>query len=286
MSSLSAADAQTLANLQDKATRGPLKSLFAIIAEQVEVLEESLLQSYDDLFIETCQEWVVPYIGDLVAVKGLWDSPDGSFSLRAAIANTLTDRRRKGTVSVLESIARDVTNWDANVVEYFQLLATTQFMNHIRPSNLGMADIRKANWKLLNTPFDSYARRAEMRNVETTLGKYNIPNIGIFLWRIKQQRLENSPALPLDDRRFFFDAIGRNTQLITNPQPDNPDTQRATPLNVAMPISRWMLLSDFAAYNGDGAQASRYPTTHRSRRRRMSPSASATCKMSWIPRAT
>src|SRR5215467_9566030 len=52
--------------LQDKAARGPLKSLIAVIAEQIAVLEESLLQSYDDLFIETCQEWVVPYIGDLV----------------------------------------------------------------------------------------------------------------------------------------------------------------------------------------------------------------------------
>src|SRR6516162_4411223 len=68
--------------LQDKAERGPLKSLIAVIAEQIEVLEEHLWQSYDDHFIETCQEWVVPYIGDLVGVKGLWDAAASNFSLR------------------------------------------------------------------------------------------------------------------------------------------------------------------------------------------------------------
>ena len=45
---------------------GPLKALLSVIAEQVAVLEEDLDQLYDDQFIETCAEWVVPYIGDLV----------------------------------------------------------------------------------------------------------------------------------------------------------------------------------------------------------------------------
>ena len=34
-------------------------------------------------FIETCQEWIVPYIGDLVAVSGLHDFPNAPFSNRA-----------------------------------------------------------------------------------------------------------------------------------------------------------------------------------------------------------
>jgi hypothetical protein len=47
------------------AERGePLKALLAVIAEQAAVLEEDLAQLYDDQFIETCAEWVIPYIGD------------------------------------------------------------------------------------------------------------------------------------------------------------------------------------------------------------------------------
>ncbi len=34
---------------------------------------------------------------------------------------------------MIETLARDVTGWPARVVEYFELLATTQYLNHLRP---------------------------------------------------------------------------------------------------------------------------------------------------------
>ena len=46
--------------------RHELRALLAVIAEQAGVVEENLAQLYDDLFIETCAEWVIPYIGDLL----------------------------------------------------------------------------------------------------------------------------------------------------------------------------------------------------------------------------
>ncbi len=51
-----------------------LGELVDILTEQVLVLEEDLAQLYDDQFIETCADWVVPYIGDLIghrAVQGV-----------------------------------------------------------------------------------------------------------------------------------------------------------------------------------------------------------------------
>jgi hypothetical protein len=53
-------------------------------------------------------------------------------SPRAEVAHTIAFRRRKGTATMLEQLARDVTGWPARVVEYFQLLGWTQNMNHIR----------------------------------------------------------------------------------------------------------------------------------------------------------
>jgi hypothetical protein len=47
-----------------------MKALLGLISEQMAVLEENLDQLYDDQFIETCAEWVVPYIGELVATRG------------------------------------------------------------------------------------------------------------------------------------------------------------------------------------------------------------------------
>jgi hypothetical protein len=250
--SLSAVQERRLEELQDKQQRGPLKALISVIAEQVEVLEESLFQAYDDQFIETCQEWVVPYIGDLVGARGLFVFPNAKFSLRAEVADTLTNRRRKGTVSVLERLARDVTGWNANVVEYFLFLATTQYMNHIRLNNLAMADVRNADQQLLNTPFDPNAHTADVRNIAKQRGKYNIPNIGIFLWRIPDNPMEKSPAFQLDARRYLFDAIGRDTPLYTHSATEDQITQRATPLNVPMPISRRQMNLTFDAYYGAG----------------------------------
>ena len=241
---------QILADLQDKQQRGPLKSLIAILAEQIEVLQESLYQSYDDLFIETCQEWVVPYIGDLVGSQGLIDFPGTPYSLRAAVADTIQNRRRKGTVYGLEQLSHDVTGWPANVVEYFQILATTQFMNHIRPQNLSMADVRRADWTLPETPFDTKARTADVRSIELLRGKFNISNIGIYLWRLLPEKIENSPAYQVDGRRFKFDALGRDIPLFTMPPGEPVVNRRVTPLDVPMAISRRMLYAQFNAYYG------------------------------------
>ena len=43
---------------------------------------------------------------------------------------------------MLEQLAREVTGWDANVVEYFLRIGTTQFMNHIRPQHAYEPDLR------------------------------------------------------------------------------------------------------------------------------------------------
>src|ERR1044071_6333299 len=105
---------------------GAIKSLIEVIAREVGVLEEDLAQLYDDQFIETCAEWVVPYIGDLLGARGVHSVSHATFSQRAYVANTIGYRRRKGTAAMLEQLAHDVTGWTANVVEFFQLLATTQ----------------------------------------------------------------------------------------------------------------------------------------------------------------
>ncbi len=113
----------------------PLKSLLSIVAREVDVVEEELAQLYDDQFVETCAEWIVPYIGDLVGVGGLHDLKEAA-SRRAQVANTVAYRRRKGTAAILEGLARDATGWPAHAVEFFRYLVTTQHVNHVRLSNL------------------------------------------------------------------------------------------------------------------------------------------------------
>ncbi len=235
---------------------GPLKALLSVIAEQVEVLEENLDQLYDDQFIETCSEWAVSYIGSLVGTRGLLSIPDATFSERSQVANTIAYRRRKGTAAVIEQLARDVTGWNANVVEFFQRLATTQYMNHLRPENLAISGLR--DWRMLeyaNTPFDTMAHTVDVRRIEPLRGKYNIHNIGVFLWRIGSYQLTDAPAYRVDAFRYTFDALGKSSPIYNLPETEAEITHLATPANVPMPIPRRVLADNPGAWYGQDDDA-------------------------------
>jgi hypothetical protein len=232
--------------------QGPLRSLLAVIAEQVAVLEDDLAQLYDDLFIETCAEWVVPYIGELVSARGLFVFENAGFSQRALVSNTIADRRRKGTAAAIEDIAFDVTGWQVNVVEFFQHLAVSQYMKHLRPQNLMMPHLAKdaASLEYSGTPFDTMARTAEVRRIASRRGRYNIPNVGIFLWRLRDYPASDAPAYQINAQQCLFNAIGRPAVLLTKAQPETEVSHLATPLNVPIPLSRRVLARNLAAYYG------------------------------------
>jgi hypothetical protein len=248
---LTAEEGQRLSELEEKRQRGPLKALLSVISEQSLVLEEDLEALYDNLFIETCAEWVVPYIGDLIGVRGISAFPGASFTQRAFVANTMAYRRRKGTAAMLEQLARDVTDWDASVVEYFQRLATTQYMNHIRLDNFAVASLHdSAVLETISTPFDSVTRTADVRRIESRRGKYNIPNVGIFLWRLADYSVTNGQPYRFDNRRYYFDPLGNDIQLYNHTEPEKEITHLAEPINVPMGITRRLLDRSFATYYG------------------------------------
>lgn len=243
----------SLYRIQDAEQGEPLKAYLSIIAEEIFLLRDNIEQLYDDQFIETCADWVVPYIGDLIGYQPLHGETSKTGSSRAEVANTIAYRRRKGTASVLEQLARDVTGWNARVVEFFQLLNTTQYMNHIRPNNCYSPDLRK--WEpleRLNSAFDSIAHTVDVRRIDRQKGRFNIRNIGIFLWRLDAFRLTRSPAFRVDDRRFMFSPLGNNVQLYTRPQTEDEITHLAEPLNVPDPIGRRILQEYLENYYGTG----------------------------------
>lgn len=228
-----------------------MEALLAVISEQIAVLEEDLAQLYDDQFIETCAAWVVPYIGDLIGYRTLHGVTARVSSPRAEVANTIAYRRRKGTAAALEQLARDVTGWDARVVEFFQLLATSQYLNHLRPGNHFSPDLRR--WELLerlDTPFDTVAHTVDVRRIASGRGRHNIPNVGIFLWRLDAYSLTGSPAAKLAERRYLFSPLGNNTPLYNRPVTEDEITHLAEPVNVPMPLSRRVLAAYLETYYG------------------------------------
>ena len=233
--------------VRDAEQGGVLRELIDVITEQVNVLAESIEQLYDDQFIETATGWVAPYIGDLVGYRTLHGVLPDIASPRAEVANTIRYRRRKGTVPVLEQLALDVTGWPARAVEFFELLAATQFMNHIRLHAKATADLRdegllELSGKFQAGAFDSFAHTAEMRRIPTRAGRYNIQNVGLFLWRVEAFRLVRSPLVDADDPaqglRYRFDALGTDKPLFNPRRTEAEITHIAEPIDLPMPLPR------------------------------------------------
>jgi hypothetical protein len=227
--------------IRDEQQGKPLRALVSLIAREVEALEENIDQLYDDQFIETCAEWVAPYIGDLIGYRSLHGDEAGISSPRAEVAHTIAYRRRKGTAAMLEQLARDVTTWPARAVEFFEHLTTTQYMNHVRAHAAATADLRSIVHMLYRGgPFNAVAHTVEMRRPEAGSGRYNIPNIGIFLWRLKPFSLTNVPLTrdPLDatGRKFRLNPLGADQQLFRSPITEKVISHIAEPANVPDPL--------------------------------------------------
>src|SRR4029079_16777381 len=122
----------------------------------------------EDWFVETADEWAVPYIGDLVGYRPVFDAGqlgDGATAEgralhrflvpRREVANTIRYRRRKGTIALLELLANDVAGWPARAVEFFKLLGWNQNIDHLYLGRARTADLRRVEaLETLDGPFD------------------------------------------------------------------------------------------------------------------------------------
>ena len=238
--------------VRDAAQGEVLKELLTVVAEQLRAVEEDIDQLYDNLFIETCADWVVPYIGDLIGYRALHGAQGTLRSSRAEVANTIAYRRGKGTAAVLEQLARDVTGWDAAAVEYFLRLATTQHLNHLRPAHACTPDLRRMEpLERLGSAFDKLPRTADVRRIASGRGRHNIPNVGLFLWRLCSHSWSSVRPVALGDaRRFLFHPLAINVPLFTRAQTETAITHLAEPANVGLPLSRRELRRRSTDYYG------------------------------------
>ena len=204
---------------------GVLRALVQILAKEAVFLRRSQDRLWEDIFIETCDEWAVPYIGGLVATRLLSAlNPRGR---RVDVAKTIYYRRRKGTPSVLEELINDISGWDGKMVESFKKLGRSRHGLDPQPGSLlglltstppgGWADLRQQQGsELANGPFDEYFHTPDLRFARGQQGIYNIPKLAFHLYRMVAYPLKNDSTFSLGDGiRFMFDPSGRNIPLFS-----------------------------------------------------------------------
>ncbi|MEA2829639.1 MAG: hypothetical protein QOF22_387 [Bradyrhizobium sp.] len=235
----------------------PLRALLAVIDEQVNIVEDDIARLYDNWFIETCEGWVVPYIGDLIGYApvheagdaGAVDSAEGRLRNRILVprrelANTLAYRGRKGTLALLETLAEATAGWPALAIEFYRRLAWLQHLDHLRLERGRTVDLRNGDeLDRLGSPFDRAAHSVDLRGVisHREPGRYNIPSAGVFVWRLKSYSVTQTRAARLQGEgphMFMFSVLGNDTQLYTNPQPHATAPHITDDTNVPAPIRR------------------------------------------------
>lgn len=265
---------------RDEELGSPLKALLQVIGEQVNVVEDDISQLYENWFIETCEDWVVPYLADLIGWRPVHEAGEAgdvetlqgrernkALVPRREVANTLRYRRRKGTLALLELLARDVAGWPARAVELRLLLGWTQNVRHLRPLQGRTADLRAGvALERLEGPFEEIAHTVEVRRLASrrTPGRYDLPAVGLFLWWLRPYSVTGVPAYCAEDAGphcFTFSVLGNDTQLFVHPQPEAEPTDIAGEVNVPIRITRRALdldLKTALAADGHAARTSYY----------------------------
>ena len=228
---------------------GPLRELVNRIGAQIAVVRRSMDRLWADQSIETCDDWVIPYLGGLLGTN-LVNRLDPA-GQRLDVAKTIHYRRHKGTVEVLEELAFDVTGWPAHVIEGFRRLGRTRHgldpavgtagypgaspadtAQLLRTEGLaglltgalagGLADLRSAHGaSLAGTAFDEAFHTADFRAGLGAVGHFGIPRLLVFLWRlISFQVVAGTPVVVTGcTDQYVFDPTGRQVPLFLPPPP-------------------------------------------------------------------
>jgi uncharacterized phage protein gp47/JayE len=238
---------------------GPLQEFVARLGGQAAVLRRSFDRLLANQSIETCDDWVIPYIGDLLATRIVSCLP--ARAQRLDVAKTIYYRRRAGTLGLIEELASDIAGHDARAVEFFRRLGRTRH-NFDPPIGLvpnlsafatpgallagpppdaviaglsgpysrtpagGFADLRNvyAAGKT-QTAFDEFSHTADFRAGRQSIGWQSISHLGVFVWWLYSYNVSGGTPVEHDacPGQFTFDPTGREIPLFAMAQRSKED---------------------------------------------------------------
>jgi hypothetical protein len=259
---------------RDEELGGPLRDLLSLISEQVNVIEKDILQLYENWFIETCQDWAVPYISELIGYQPVHEAGEVAASdqlrnriliPRREVAKTIQSRRRRGTLALLEEVARDTAGWPSRAVEFFRLLSATPTVNSPLRRRGRMLDVRDLSMlDLLGGPFDRMAHTVDLRRVISphTSGRFNVTSVGLFVWRLKEYPVSMGQSACLEEDglpfAYTFSFLGNDAPLFARTQPEIDPTHIADEANLPVPIRRFAFEQDIKAAQARKQESSQY----------------------------
>ena len=118
--------------------RGELQSLLEVLAAPLAVLRQSIQELHADLFIDTADDRIVPYLAEMVGTELVF--PDAE-SNRRDVRGTVGWRRRKGTPAALEEMGGELTGQSVVLQEGWKRIQLAQDLNLVRAERV-VVDLR------------------------------------------------------------------------------------------------------------------------------------------------
>ncbi|MEM8929865.1 MAG: hypothetical protein AAGE94_01755 [Acidobacteriota bacterium] len=224
---------------RDQRTEGKaLENLIDALQVPFDELRANIDMLFDAWFVETCEPWLVPYVGDLLAMRGLDDPQHNVWSQRAQVANTLAYRRRRGTLAVIEGASRNATGWPAQAWDGADFLTWTQHLDDPRPDAVGVVDLRQ-----LENVEDLLLAPAVPRLVDTSgrQGPFTPGEMAVRLWHHDASPIRRARAQDVSDGqglRYTIDPFGVAVPLYQNPRTPSGTVFRHRLRHLPLPIDR------------------------------------------------
>ncbi len=198
----------------------------------MDVVENDLHRLYHNWFIETCDDWVVPYLAELIGFRrgGVDDNeiqlPEDVARRRSRflfprrdVGNIISTRRRKGTLPVLEDMALNSTHWPARAVEFGGLTlslptneTTTQaiFGGTVNFQDENALDLIHSSFETTSTPHLPSFQEFDPLDPST---RYGAHKLGLFVWRHQIRRIERTKAKCVSNVDQKIDINGQTVQV-------------------------------------------------------------------------
>ena len=225
-------------------TPGALRAFVEVLAAQAAAERRNVDRLWADSGITDCDDWVIPYIADLLGTRLI--SEQNTAGRRADVANTIKYRRRAGTRALLSMLADDIAGWDAVPAEAFKRLWRTWHSLDCPPKigpvtqtpqhGHARLDAFRAG-EVLNGPFDDMSHLPDFRQLRGLSGRYNIPKVNLHIFRQYAFLLRGVTPHRLDDTHYTLDPSGRDIPLFKPGRPISQDCKTGAEWEMRGPLT-------------------------------------------------
>ncbi len=224
--------------------RGELKQLLEILAVPLAAVRQSIEELHADLFIDTANDWVLPYLAEMVGTVLIFEDADRN---RRDVRETVGWRRRKGTPPMLQELASLLAEQTVVTHEGWKLVQMTQDLDLVRPSRVlpELTDPRIA--EKASGPLTDTAHLVDVRAIGKRTGKFH--PLHVFHWAHPTRLFELDGGTPADltdpvtdpDLRFAFHPAGEQLALRARrvDEADELQTDLVPPMHFAADPGSW-----------------------------------------------